>query len=106
MVVSAHPIASEVGIDIINKGGNAADAAIAVQMALAVVYPSAGNIGGGGFLVYRNSQGFSTTLDFREKAPLSATPNMYLDENKNVIENKRVWWGTVQLVFLEQLMVW
>jgi gamma-glutamyltranspeptidase/glutathione hydrolase len=88
MVVSAHPIASEVGIDIINKGGNAADAAIAVQMALAVVYPSAGNIGGGGFLVYRNSQGFSTTLDFREKAPLSASPNMYLDENKNVIENK------------------
>ena len=87
MVVSAHPVASKVGIDIINKGGNAADAVIAVQMALAVVYPSAGNIGGGGFLVYRDSQGFSTTLDFREKAPLAASPNMYLDENKKVIEN-------------------
>ncbi len=87
LVVSAHPVASKIGIDIINKGGNAADAAIAVQMALAVVYPSAGNIGGGGFLVYRDNQGFSTTLDFREKAPLAASPNMYLDKNKKVIEN-------------------
>tara|TARA_B100001287_G_scaffold31604_1_gene22600 strand:- start:12244 stop:13956 length:1713 start_codon:yes stop_codon:yes gene_type:complete len=87
VVVSAHPLASKIGIDIIDKGGNAADAVIAVQMALAVVYPSAGNIAGGGFLVYRTDDGNYTSLDFREKAPLSSSPNMYLDENGNVIEN-------------------
>jgi len=79
MVVSAHPLASKVGIAILEKGGNAFDAAIAVQFALAVVYPSAGNIGGGGFLVYRETEGRIGSLDFREKAPLKAHRDMYLD---------------------------
>ena len=87
MVVSAHPLASKVGLEIIRKGGNAADAVVAVQMALAVVYPSAGNIGGGGFLVYRKSNGETSTLDFREKAPKKSSKNMYLDSNENVIDN-------------------
>jgi gamma-glutamyltranspeptidase/glutathione hydrolase len=87
MVVSAHPLASEVGINIIKKGGNAADATIAVQFALAVVYPSAGNIGGGGFFVYRTKDGCYSTLDFREKAPLLSARDMYLDSNNNVIKN-------------------
>ena len=87
MVVSAHPIASEVGLEIIKKGGNAADAAIAVQMALAVVYPSAGNIGGGGFFVYRNFNGETNTLDFREKAPKDAYEKMYVDSLGEVIED-------------------
>ena len=67
MVVSAHPLASEVGINILKKGGNAADATIAVQFALAVVYPSAGNIGGGGFFVYRTNNGSCSTLDLEKK---------------------------------------
>ncbi len=79
MVVSAHPIASEVGIEILKKGGNAIDAAVAVQFALAVVYPNAGNIGGGGFMLYRTAQDSVYSLDFREKAPLAATRDMYLD---------------------------
>ena len=65
MVVSAHPSASKVGLDILKKGGNAVDAAVAVQFALAVVYPDAGNIGGGGFMVYRSAAGELATLDFR-----------------------------------------
>ncbi len=69
MVSSAHPLASKIGIDILKKGGNAFDAAIAVHFALSVVYPNAGNIGGGGFLVYRLDNGDVGTLDFREKAP-------------------------------------
>ncbi len=68
MVVSANSYASEVGIAILKKGGNAVDAAVAVQFALAVVYPNAGNIGGGGFLVYRSAKGEVSTLDYREKA--------------------------------------
>ena len=87
MVVSAHPIASKVGLEIMKNGGNAADAVVAVQMALAVVYPSAGNIGGGGFLVYRSKDGSAISLDFREKASGSASSTMYLDENSNVVEN-------------------
>ena len=79
LVVSAHPIASEVGVQILKKGGNAIDAAVAVQFALAVVYPGAGNIGGGGFMVYRSAKGEATSLDFRETAPLEASQNMYLD---------------------------
>jgi gamma-glutamyltranspeptidase/glutathione hydrolase len=71
MVVTAHPKASEVGKAILKKGGNAIDAAIATQFALAVVYPTAGNIGGGGFMVTRLNQKV-TTLDFRERAPLKA----------------------------------
>ena len=87
MVVSAHPVASDVGIKILKKGGNAADATIAVQFALAVVYPSAGNIGGGGFFVYRSNSGNTSTLDFREKAPINAHRNMFLDSNNIVIDN-------------------
>ncbi len=79
MVVSAHHLASQVGVDILKKGGNAVDAAVAVQFALAVVYPNAGNIGGGGFLVYRSAKGLTNTIDYREKAPEKASRNMYLD---------------------------
>lgn len=88
MVVSTHPLASQIGLDVLERGGNAIDAAVAVNFALAVCHPAAGNIGGGGFLVYRNSKGKTLSLDFREKAPLSATKDMYLDENKTIIPNK------------------
>ena len=80
MVSSAHPLASEVGIDILKKGGNVFDAAIGVHFALSVVYPSAGNLGGGGFAVYRLNNGEVGTLDFREKAPKLSFRNMYLKE--------------------------
>ncbi|NPE45181.1 gamma-glutamyltransferase [Sphingobacterium sp. arapr2] len=86
-VVTAHPLASEVGVMILKKGGNAIDAAVAVQFALAVVYPNAGNIGGGGFMLYRNNQGQYDALDFRETAPKKAHRDMYLDAQKNVIPN-------------------
>lgn len=85
MVVCAHPIAAQVGVDIMRKGGNAIDAAIATQFALAIVFPEAGNIGGGGFMVYREAQGQSFALDYRERAPALAHPDMYLDESGNVI---------------------
>ena len=85
MVVSAHPLASEVGADIISRGGNAVDAAIAVQFALAVTYPNAGNIGGGGFMVVRTNEGETAALDFREKAPGQATETMYQDESGEVV---------------------
>jgi gamma-glutamyltranspeptidase/glutathione hydrolase len=78
-VVSAHPLASKVGIEILKSGGNAIDAAIATQLALAVVYPQAGNIGGGGFTVARLSDGTLIALDYREKAPGKAYRNMYID---------------------------
>lgn len=87
MVVAAHPNAAEVGINILKKGGNAVDAAIAVQFALAVVYPNAGNIGGGGFLVYRSAKGEINALDFREMAPKDAYNEMYLDQKGNPIED-------------------
>ena len=86
LVVSAHPLSSEVGKSILLKGGNAIDAAIAVQFALAVVHPSAGNIGGGGFMVVRMNNGSYSSLDFRETAPRLASEDMYLDENKNIIK--------------------
>lgn len=79
MVVTAHPLATQIGLDILRNGGNAVDAAIAVQFALAVCYPGAGNIGGGGFMVIRTSEGKVSTLDFREKAPEKAYKDMYLD---------------------------
>jgi gamma-glutamyltranspeptidase/glutathione hydrolase len=82
-VVSAHPLASLAGIGILRKGGNAFDAAIATQLALAVVYPGAGNIGGGGFMVAHRGTGENIALDFREKAPGAATRDMYLDSNGN-----------------------
>jgi gamma-glutamyltranspeptidase / glutathione hydrolase len=85
MVVSAHPLASEVGVDILRRGGNAMDAAVAVQFALAVVYPDAGNIGGGGFLVLRQQDGSVDALDYREKAPAAAHRDMYLDAQGNVV---------------------
>ena len=85
MVVSAHPLASKVGMDILKKGGNAIDAAIAVQMALGVTYPVAGNIGGGGFMVIRMNDGTVDALDYREKAPLAAHRDMYLDSLGEVI---------------------
>ncbi|WP_240485958.1 gamma-glutamyltransferase [Anditalea andensis] len=88
MVVSAHPLASEVGVAIMKKGGNAVDAAIAVQFALAVVFPEAGNIGGGGFFVIRESNANYHTLDFREKAPMNASRDMYLDESGEAMEMK------------------
>ena len=84
-VVSARKEASEIGIEIMKKGGNAYDAMIAVHLALAVVHPTAGNIGGGGFFVYYNSDGCSGSLDFREMAPGKAFKDMYLDKNGNVI---------------------
>jgi len=87
MVVSAHPIASEVGVAILKKGGNAIDAVIAVQFALAVVFPAAGNIGGGGYMVTRMKDGSVFALDYREIAPAKATTNMYLDKNENVVPN-------------------
>lgn len=90
MVVSAHPLASEVGKQIMEQGGNAVDAAVAVQFALAVVFPTAGNIGGGGFAVYRSKAGEIATLDFREKAPAQAQRDMYLDPAGEVIDGLSV----------------
>jgi len=87
MVVSAHKLASQVGVDIMKKGGNAVDAAVAVQFALAVVFPAAGNIGGGGFMVIRQSDGALDAIDYREKAPAAAHRNMYLDESEEVIQD-------------------
>lgn len=87
MVVSAHPLATKVGFDVLSEGGNAVDAAIAVQFALAVVYPAAGNIGGGGFMVYRDKEGNTDALDFREAAPLASTRNMYQNENGEVLKS-------------------
>lgn len=88
IVVSAHPQASKIGLEILKQGGNAIDAAVAVQFALAVVYPNAGNIGGGGFLVYRDAKGNSTTLDYREKAPNNSDRDMYLDAKGAVLPKK------------------
>lgn len=85
MIVSAHPLATKVGLSILKQGGNAIDAAIATQFALAVVYPRAGNIGGGGFALLRSADGEFKALDFREKAPSLAHKDMYLDEQSEVI---------------------
>lgn len=87
VVVTAHPLATAIGLQILKDGGNAIDAAIAVQFALAVCYPGAGNIGGGGFMLYRDTSGYSIALDFREKAPSHAATNMYLDSSGNVIDS-------------------
>lgn len=86
MVVSAQHLATEVGVEVLKRGGNAVDAAVAVGYALAVVYPAAGNLGGGGFMTINLADGRKTFLDFRETAPKGATANMYLDKDGNVIK--------------------
>ena len=86
MVVSAQHLATKIGVDVLKRGGNAVDAAVAVGYALAVVYPAAGNLGGGGFMTIQLADGRKTFFDFREKAPLAATANMYLDKDGNVIK--------------------
>nr|WP_249807432.1 MULTISPECIES: gamma-glutamyltransferase [unclassified Bradyrhizobium] len=86
MVVSAQHLATQVGVDVLKRGGNAVDAAVAVGYALAVVYPAAGNLGGGGFMTIQLADGRKTFLDFRETAPKAATANMYLDKDGNVIK--------------------
>ncbi|TRX24282.1 gamma-glutamyltransferase [Flavobacterium franklandianum] len=88
MVVSAREEASKIGVEIMKKGGNAFDAMVATELALAVAYPVAGNLGGGGFMVYRKANGEMGSLDYREKAPLAASKNMFLDEKGNVIKGK------------------
>ncbi len=90
MVVSAREEASAIGIEILKKGGNAFDAMVGTELALAVAYPYAGNLGGGGFMVYRKSNGNVGALDYREKAPLSAHKDMYLDSLGNVIPNMSI----------------
>jgi gamma-glutamyltranspeptidase / glutathione hydrolase len=87
MVVTAQQYATHIGVDVLKRGGNAIDAAVAVGYALAVVYPAAGNLGGGGFMTVQFADGKRTFIDFREKAPLAATANMYLDAKGDVIPN-------------------
>src|SRR5450756_3188161 len=86
MVVTAQHLATKVGVAILKKGGNAVDAAVAVGYTLAVVYPAAGNLGGGGFMTVQFADGRKTFLDFREKAPLAAKADMYLDASGAVIK--------------------
>jgi gamma-glutamyltranspeptidase / glutathione hydrolase len=92
MVVAQEPLAADVGLRVLQSGGNAIDAAVAVGFALAVTYPYAGNLGGGGFLLARFADGRSTFIDFREKAPLAATRTMYLDAKGNVTADSLVGW--------------
>jgi gamma-glutamyltranspeptidase / glutathione hydrolase len=86
MIVSAHPQSSAIGIGILQKGGNAVDAAVATEFALSVCYPEAGNIGGGGFMLIRLNDGSTDVIDYREKAPLLASRDMYLDKTGNISE--------------------
>jgi len=88
IVASINEVASRVGVDIMKRGGNAIDAAIAVAFALEVTHPAAGNLGGGGFMMIRLKNGKSTAIDYREMAPAAATRNVYLDKNGNVIEGE------------------
>src|SRR6187551_1748095 len=88
MVVSAREEASKIGVEIMQKGGNAFDAMVATELALAVAYPFAGNIGGGGFMVFRKANGEVGSLDYREKAPLAASKNMFQDKDGKVIKGK------------------
>ncbi|MDD5151537.1 MAG: gamma-glutamyltransferase [Flavobacterium sp.] len=90
MVVSAREEASKIGVEIMKKGGNAFDAMVATELALAVAYPYAGNIGGGGFMVFRKSNGETGALDYRERAPMAAHKDMYLDKDGKVIPNLSV----------------
>src|ERR1700678_2962551 len=86
MVVSVHELASKAGVEMMQAGGNAVDAAVATGFALAVVHPAAGNLGGGGFMLIRMADGKTHFIDYREKAPAAATRDMYLDAQGNVIE--------------------
>src|SRR6476620_4174555 len=88
MVASQHELASKIGVEIMKRGGNAIDAAIAVGLALAVVYPYAGNIGGGRFMMIRKKDGTATAIDYREMAPKAATRNIYLDKNGELIKGE------------------
>src|SRR5882757_7453178 len=88
IVASTNEIASNVGVDVMKRGGNAVDAAIAIAFALAVTHPAAGNLGGGGFMMIRLKDGRTTAIDYREMAPAAATRNIYLDKNGNVIDGE------------------
>src|SRR5213080_787518 len=88
IVASTNEVASKVGVDIMKRGGNAVDAAIAVAFDLAVTHTAAGNLGGGGFMMIRLKDGRTTAIDYREMAPAAATRNIYLDQNGNVIEGE------------------
>src|SRR5438876_5325917 len=90
MVVSAHPLATQAGVEILKQGGNAIDAAVAVAFALEVVLPDAGNIGGGGFIVHRSAAGEVLALDYREAAPAGATHDMYIDSAGNPTKKSEV----------------
>jgi gamma-glutamyltranspeptidase/glutathione hydrolase len=92
MVVTEEPIAADVGVRILRNGGNAIDAAVAVAFALAVTYPNAGNLGGGGFLLARLADGRTTFIDFRERAPQASTRNMYLDGAGNATNESILGW--------------
>src|SRR5258706_16362184 len=91
MVVSAHPLATQVGVDILKLGGKAIDAAVAVAFALEVVLPDAGNIGGGGFIVHRTAGGEVTALDYREAAPAAATHDMFVDSAGEPLQKYQGW---------------
>ena len=91
MVASSSELASAIGVEILKKGGNVIDASVATAFALAVTHPTAGNIGGGGFLVFMDSSGYATTIDFREKAPLKATPDMFLNEKGELLNDKNLY---------------
>src|SRR3954470_24384837 len=88
IVASTNEVASQVGVDIMKRGGNAVDAAIAVAFALAVTHPAAGNLGGGGFMMIRLKDGRTTAIDYREMAPAAAHRDVYLDKNGNLIEGE------------------
>src|SRR5260370_1609280 len=92
MVVAQEPLAADVGLAVLKSGGNAIDAAVAVGFALAVTHPSAGNIGGGGFMLVRMADGRTTFIDFREKAPAKSSRDMYLDEKGNLTKDSLVGW--------------
>src|SRR5688500_15657872 len=86
VVASVDPIASRIGVEVMKKGGNAVDAAVAVGLALAVTWPSAGNLGGGGFMLIRTADGKAEAVDYRERGPLAAHRDMYLDAQGNVVK--------------------
>src|SRR5919108_6089140 len=92
MVVAQEPLAADVGVAVLKSGGNAVDAAVAVGFALAVTYPYAGNLGGGGFMLIRMADGRTTFIDFREKAPRKATHDMYLDASGNATKDSVLGW--------------